>query len=483
VALSCLLVLAALLWLGIGSRYAKGWVAWAPSLVLIGISLVVACFVAARLIVTMLKSDRRAILAETKQGFDEVKQDIFEATALSPWPLSPVLLLGCRIGRVSIECGALSHKPMSQAPLPGARDYSQLIKPLCTRIEGQETDVQRFDATAALIIKVATRARALEPATTIGGIGLGIPGLVRPSDNQITRAIGVFHDGTDVAAEIAERLSRDEASLSLFGRRDPHFLTELIQVDNDVRCATRSVLSSHYLDTGWDNFACLHLGTGVGVGLVIDNNIYYGPEGWAGELGHIDLAPGPSLSLDSRIHKSPKGFLCSCRHEGFHFESMVNYDGLVAIAERRNPEYFERIRDEFRAQPEWDDIRIARQGWPLLLASQGLADELPEGVTKLAGSDEYEHYLGSLLLTYSGLVAGGLSTIVHLLDVQKIVLFGSLAETLHKYHRFDEALRQSMPLRLQRPDVARPYVKVDEHVWRGAALTARDAKYHRSRQR
>ena len=41
---------------------------------------------------------------------------------------------------------------------------------------------------------------------------------------------------------------------------------------------------------GVDNFVYLHLGTGVGMGLVLNGELYRGSGGAAGEVGYLPLA-------------------------------------------------------------------------------------------------------------------------------------------------------------------------------------------------
>ena len=40
---------------------------------------------------------------------------------------------------------------------------------------------------------------------------------------------------------------------------------------------------------GMKNFIMITLGTGVGSGIVIDGKIVYGHDGFAGELGHVNV--------------------------------------------------------------------------------------------------------------------------------------------------------------------------------------------------
>ena len=68
---------------------------------------------------------------------------------------------------------------------------------------------------------------------------------------------------------------------------------------------------------GMKNFVMYTLGTGVGSGLVVDGNLVYGADGFAGECGHTMLIPG--------------GRLCGCGALG-HLEAYCSAPGMKRTA-------------------------------------------------------------------------------------------------------------------------------------------------------
>ncbi|MDO5576221.1 MAG: ROK family protein [Fibrobacter sp.] len=70
---------------------------------------------------------------------------------------------------------------------------------------------------------------------------------------------------------------------------------------------------------GVANMVCFALGTGIGGGMVLDNKLYKGTHGMAGELGHI------SVETD--------GFLCKCGQHGC-VEQYASGRGIVNVAKR-----------------------------------------------------------------------------------------------------------------------------------------------------
>ena len=86
-----------------------------------------------------------------------------------------------------------------------------------------------------------------------------------------------------------------------------------IYVENDANSA--ALAEKHWgSGRGYDNLAYIKLGTGVGSGLIIDNEIYRGVNGNAGEIGHTTIEAA--------------GRLCRCGNHGC-IESYVGIPGLL----------------------------------------------------------------------------------------------------------------------------------------------------------
>jgi predicted NBD/HSP70 family sugar kinase len=104
---------------------------------------------------------------------------------------------------------------------------------------------------------------------------VGVPGVVRPTDGRIEWAFNVpeldrfpFHDA------LAERLGmpaviENDANLAAVGER--------------WRGSGR----------GCDHFVAISIGTGIGMGIVLDGELYRGSRGGAGEIGFLPVAGDP----------------------------------------------------------------------------------------------------------------------------------------------------------------------------------------------
>ncbi len=89
-----------------------------------------------------------------------------------------------------------------------------------------------------------------------------------------------------------------------------------VVMDNDVRVATLGELK-YGAGRGIRNFICITIGTGIGSGLVLNGQLFKGPAGLAGELGHINVVPD--------------GDPCLCGSRGC-LEAYASSYGMVRIA-------------------------------------------------------------------------------------------------------------------------------------------------------
>jgi glucokinase len=136
---------------------------------------------------------------------------------------------------------------------------------------------------------------------SICGVGLGTPGFV--DDNGVM--IGGCANlpgwcGTDIYGSIKKR----------FGLK--------ARAANDVTSAAYGEYRFG-AGIGVHNMVCLAMGTGIGGGIVINNQLYAGTHGMAGELGHIVV--------------ETNGLQCNCGLKGC-VEQYASANGVAAMARR-----------------------------------------------------------------------------------------------------------------------------------------------------
>ncbi len=126
------------------------------------------------------------------------------------------------------------------------------------------------------------------------GVGIGTPGFVK--DNTLTCIANLPSlAGVDLQKELAARLGT------------PVFL------ENDANCFA---LAEHMFGAGRGlrNIVGLIMGTGIGAGIIINNALYSGSTGGAGEVGHMII--------------DPSGPQCSCGQSG-DFESWCSGPNII----------------------------------------------------------------------------------------------------------------------------------------------------------
>jgi glucokinase len=114
-------------------------------------------------------------------------------------------------------------------------------------------------------------------ATAIGGAGVPDPAAggfdLAPNLGDLT--------GVDMVAELEARL----------GHR--------VVIDNDVNIAALGELHDG-VGTEVDSFAFVSVGTGIGVGLVLDRQVWAGVTGGAGEIGYLPIGADPLDPVNQR---------------------------------------------------------------------------------------------------------------------------------------------------------------------------------------
>ena len=249
---------------------------------------------------------------------------------------------------------------------------------------------------------IAELAVALADENTLG-LGVSISGFVD------------IESGTDLFTPI---LGWENVSL-----RDPLFerLGMPVWVENDVNALA---LAEKWYGAGRDfrHFLCITVGEGVGLGIVINGEIYRGAFGGAGELGHITI--------------DPSGPVCRCRQRGC----------LEMYA---------------------SDIHLAAQAESLGLGSiEGLASAARDGSNPArAVFSEMGRYLGV-----------GAKNVVNLFNPEAIVLGGERMDTSDLFlPAFEEQVcKHSFPAEAARLSILPAALGDDGFLIGSAALVAAD---------
>jgi glucokinase len=196
----------------------------------------------------------------------------------------------------------------------------------------QPTDVTTPERTLDGIVAAveqALRAAGAGPAD-LAAVGLGIPGRVRPERGLVESAVNLRWRCLAAGEILSARLGV------------PCYL------ENDARAAA---LGAHALpgERHFRHWAYLSVGTGLAGGLILDGRLYRGPNGMAGEIGHIVVEPGGehcACGLDGCLETLVAGpaIARQARAESARavYAAAVNGDGIALAVTRRAGAYLAR---------------------------------------------------------------------------------------------------------------------------------------------
>ncbi len=156
---------------------------------------------------------------------------------------------------------------------------------------------------------VAAGVEALKPIVAkVGGIGqIKAMGIGAPNGN--------FYKGT---IEFAPNLSWGHEGTVPLAAMFEKYLKIPVGLTNDANAAAIGEMQ-YGVARGMKNFIMITLGTGVGSGIVINGQVVYGCDGFAGELGH------------SIFFRGGEGRLCGCGRKGC-IETYCSATGVARTA-------------------------------------------------------------------------------------------------------------------------------------------------------
>jgi len=257
--------------------------------------------------------------------------------------------------RAGLSGGAVIGEGTYEAALVNAR--GELIEHAVGEFDAEDRSGHAV-AVAALegLEKVLPRKRE-----ELLGIGVAIPGTCDPDTGEVITSGQVpALEGSRFAQMLTSTIGRE------------------ILVDNDSHALA---LGEKWFGSGRGNksFASVQTGTGLGVGLVLDGQMYRGPTGTAGELGHTAVVP--------------QGERCTCGLTGC-WETIATIRWLRAEAERAQLPKAGRM-DAAKLRELAHESRAARRLF------EDYADHLAIGLANLA------HILGVTLFVLHGDAVGG----------------------------------------------------------------------------
>jgi glucokinase len=262
--------------------------------------------------------------------------------------------LGVDLGGTSIKTGIVSEK-------------GKIIKKISVEsksADGPDAVVEQIKKAINELLKKSKK--------KIYGIGIGAPGVVSVKK-------GTVENPPNFPAW--EKVNLGKLIEKEFGKK--------VFVENDANAAAIGELIFG-VGKKYDSFVMITLGTGVGGGIIIDNKIYRGEFGAAGEIGH--------LTID---HNGPQ---CNCGSKGC-IEAYVGNNYLVS-----------RIKKELTDHPE-------SKIWKL---TDNDPDQLSPKIIDTA-SEAGDAYAQSIVKQMGYYLGCALASVSNLLDVSTFIIGGGVS--------------------------------------------------------
>ena len=259
-----------------------------------------------------------------------------------------MMRIGVDLGGTKIEAIALGDdgRALLRRRVPTPRDdYDATLAAIAALVAGIEGDLGRS-----------------------GTVGVGMPGAISPATGFVKNANSVWLIGRPLAEDLQARLGRP------------------VRFANDANCFALSETHDGAAAGARAAFGVI-LGTGVGGGIVVDGQIWTGPNAIAGEWGHNPL-PSPQ---DGEWPGAP----CYCGRTGC-IETFLSGPGLA--------------RDHREATGQDLDAK-----------------------TIAAGAAEGDRGAEATLARYEGRMARALAAVINVLDPDVIVLGGGLSNLERLY--------------------------------------------------
>lgn len=270
------------------------------------------------------------------------------------------------IGVVDQE-GNVLYEKKPQLPTPQKRENPNMTGAVSDEL------TEKYIASLSAEIKTAIEiVKQINPEIEIAGIGIGAPN-------------GNYYSGTiENAANLPFVGVVHLASLI----QDNFPEVKHVKLTNDANAAALGEMI-YGGGKGMKNFVMITLGTGLGSGLIVNGDLVYGADGFAGEIGHTTLVPN--------------GRLCGCGGYG-HLEAYCSATGIKRTV-------YELLAQHNSTESELAKIPYAEMTAKIVFDAAEKGDAIAKEVFQRTGD----------------LLGRSLADTVHYLSPEAIFLFGGAA--------------------------------------------------------
>lgn len=283
------------------------------------------------------------------------------------------IAIGIDIGGTNTAIGVVDrdgnvlYEKKPQLPTPQKKE-----NPLGSEARSEELLSEYIKQLANEISSAIETVKQINPEVEIAGIGIGAPN-------------GNYYSGT---IEYAPNLPF--IGVVHFAKRVQEQLPgiKIIKLTNDANAAALGEMI-YGGGKGMKNFVMITLGTGLGSGLIVNGDLVYGADGFAGECGHTTIVPG--------------GRVCGCGGLG-HLEAYCSATGIKRTV-------YEVLARYNNSESELATIPFNDMTAKLVFDAAEKGDPIAREVFEMTGE----------------LLGRGLADTVHHLSPEAIFLFGGAA--------------------------------------------------------
>ncbi|HHW49599.1 MAG TPA: ROK family protein [Clostridiaceae bacterium] len=162
-----------------------------------------------------------------------------------------------------------------------------------------------FDSILYAILNIVSNLlKAVPEKSKIAGIGIGAAGIVNPSKKEVLFSTNFDILGAGLVKKLIEKYSLP------------------VYIENESNAAAWAE-KEYGSGKGFNNILYLSKGKGIGSGIIIDGNIYYGSFYGAGEIGHVMV--------------DPNGMRCRCGAIGC-LETFIGQEKILAQIKEKTGE-------------------------------------------------------------------------------------------------------------------------------------------------
>lgn len=352
------------------------------------------------------------------------------------------LILGIEIARNVITYGAVS---LNQAdnhegdarPLATVR-MEEIVSARTRTLEISDGSSAMYESLASVVLELLTRLeQQLGQQITASGIAITTPSAIDIRTKTLVSTVGPLPVNERVADGLARCLyDRHRIRVQrFFGTserpvRSQQDLADKIYLDVDARSIARFDLHQRSQNNGgWRNYACVIVLEGVGSGLILNGELYYGSHSSEGEIGHTTVHLGPELLGPGPRAQPVEIVACDCRLPGLHWESLSGVLGPARLAKASDKGLFDRLTAAYGHPPTSHNLiqlaELCRGGQP--------SADIPREIQQSAVQDpRWRDYLDTVLQEYARILTIGIANLVNVLDLDHVVIGGPFVGELDR---------------------------------------------------